>query len=112
MVVQQSSNDPSILFGLSLWISSSLTFLGYLANEKKKAAANGPCMTQISQNIDNIVFVSSFFFIYKILYIHIIYKGRDIYPHVLKGPSLANLYINYMLSNLLQPGIEKHDIDY
>ena len=65
MVVQQSSNDPSILFGLSLWISSSLPFLGYLANEKKKkkAAANGPCMTQISQNIDNIVFVSSFFLI-------------------------------------------------
>ena len=25
--------------------------------KKKKSAANGPCMTQISQNIDNIVFV-------------------------------------------------------
>ena len=72
MVVQQSSNDPSILFGLSLWISSSLTFLGYLANEKKKAAANGPCMTQISQNIDNIVFVlTAILFTKEDIYIYI-----------------------------------------
>ena len=79
MVVQQSSNDPSILFGLSLWISSSLPFLGYLANEKKKkAAANGPCMTQISQNIDNIVFVSYFFLIKNTLHPYYLQRKRYI----------------------------------
>ena len=72
MVVQQSSNDPSILFGLSLWISSSLPFLGYLAKGKKKSAANGPCMTQISQNTDNIVFVlTAILFTKENIYIYI-----------------------------------------
>ena len=33
------------------------SFSWLFSQRKKKSAANGPCMTQISQNIDNIVFV-------------------------------------------------------
>ena len=38
----------------------------------KKSAANGPCMTQISQNIDNIVFVlTAILFTKEDIYIYI-----------------------------------------
>ena len=50
-----------------------LPFLGYLAKGKKKSAENGPCMTQISQNIDNIVFVlTAILFTKEDIYIYLI----------------------------------------
>ena len=52
------------------------SFSWLFSQRKKKSAANGPCMTQISQNIDNIVFVlTAILFTKENIYIYIYLIG-------------------------------------